>query len=171
VGLGAIATLATGAGLTATVVVVVTGLQPGIDTVKLIVRVTGTEVVQLTLGGVGVLPGAGLQPSQFHVYVRPGALVAVIACATPLHAGLPVVIEIFGIAFTVTCALLVATGHPGTDDESVIVLTPAVDQLAVCAPALFPGAGLQPSQFQVYVAPETEVPCNVTLLPTHVGEG
>jgi hypothetical protein len=122
--LGDAETLAAGAGLTATVVVVIIGLQPAIDTVRLTVRVTGTEVVQLTLGGVGVLPGAGLQPSQFQVYVRPVTAVAVIGWAISLHAGLPVVIEIFGIAFTVTCALLVATGQPGTDDESVIVFPP-----------------------------------------------
>jgi hypothetical protein len=150
--LGDAETLATGAGLTATVVVVIIGLQPGIDTVKLTVRVTGTEVVQLTLGGVGVLPGAGLQPSQFQVYVAPATEVAVIACATPLHAGLPVVIETLGMALTVTTLEAVAEAQPGVETVTDTVFTPVELQLVVKLPEP-EGEGLQPSQFQVYVAP------------------
>jgi hypothetical protein len=80
-----------------------------------------------------------------------------------------------GESFTVT--LVVKTGEGQFAGEGVVicrvkVLVPAVDQLTVKGPFVVPGAGLQPSQFQLKVEPETAEPecCKVAFVLVQTGE-
>ena len=117
-------------------------------------------------------------PSQFQVYVAPGnALpVKVIVAFVLMQVLLGLTLkEEVGLAFTVTnCVVTAETQLVGAGPVTVKVnvLTPEVDQLAVQGPAVVPGAGVHPLQFQAKLDPAGALPVyvSVALPPAQTGE-
>jgi hypothetical protein len=146
----------------------------GAGPVTVKVNVLTPEVDQLAVQGPAVVPGAGVHPLQFQAKLDPaGALPVYVSVALPpAQTGEEAEKVEVGGATTFTAAVtgvetqLVGAG-PVT--VNVIFLTPGVDQLVVQGPAVAPGAGAHPLQFQAKVEPAGAVPVkfNVTLPFTH----
>jgi len=140
---------------------------PGLTTIN--ESVLMPVVPQLNVYGPAVVPGALTQPSQTQLYVAPATAVPV-----KFTTVVPFVVEglahtdcgtapnvLVGVAFTVTCTVVVVDWHVGLllfVTINVNVFVPTLFQLTVYGPDVVPGVPLQPSQTHVYVAPAAALP-------------
>ena len=142
-------------------------VAPGFTTVKVISLLP--VVFQLSVCGPCPTGLPLIQPAQFQLKVAP-------ACAVPVQVTCVVALVVegstqttaletlklaLGVGFTVTKTVVIGEvqmGEPGLTTCKVMVFTPVAFQLTVWGPCPVGLPPLQPSQFQLKVAPAKAVP-------------